>query len=323
MILRVVSGFLALALLILLVPLVAYADPAAETPRVGILWPFPSASLEPFRQGLRDHGYLEGQNVAIEYRYAEGRPERFPALAAELVGLPVDVIVTAGPQAAHAAKQATSTIPIVMAVIADPVEGGFVASLARPGGNITGLSFLNTELSAKRLELLKQVYPRLSRLAALWDVTSDAVQVKATEVAARGLGIHVQRLEVRGPEDFGNAFDAAKRGRADALVVLASPFFHFHRMQLTSLAAQYRLPAMYPFKELAQAGGLMAYAPSHPELFRRAATYVDKILRGAKPADLPVEQPTKFELVINLKTAKALGLKIPQSVLIRADQVIQ
>jgi putative ABC transport system substrate-binding protein len=281
-------------------PLTAEAQQAAKIARVGILGASPPASprLEAFLQGLRDLGYVEGRNIVIEYRNHEGKVERLPALAAELVALKVDVIVAAHTGAALAAKQATRTLPIVFAAAADPVTSGLVTSLARPGGNVTGLSGLAPELVGKDM-------------------------LKAAEGAARALGVRLQFVEARGPADFDRAFSDMTRARAGALTVLTSVMFTTERRRLVDLAAKSRLPAVYPQRDSVDAGGLMSYGPNGPDLFRRAATYVDKILKGAKPADLPVEQPTKFELVINLKTAKALGLTIPQSVLGRADEVIQ
>ncbi len=319
------------ALGILLAPLAAGAQPPAKIPRVGLLrFGSPSDSgirftEEPFRQGLRELGYVEGQNIAIEYRHSEGREHRLPELAADLVRLKVDVIVATGGLAASAVRNATKTIPIVMAGVSDPIGSGLVASLARPGGNITGLSILAPELSGKRLELLKQVVPRVSRVAVLAYPANPAfpAQLRETQVAARTLGLRLQILEVRSPDDLDRAFGAAKKERAGALNILPSAFHVFHRKKLVDLAAETRLPAMYDNREWAEAGGLMAYGPNFSDLYRRAAGYVDKILKGAKPADLPVEQPTKFELVINLKTAKALGLTIPPSLMLRADEVIQ
>ena len=264
----------------------------------------------------------------IEYRSAEGKLERLPALAAELVALKVDVIVAASTLAALAAKQATRTLPIVFAAAGDPVTSGLVTSLARPGGNVTGLSFFSPELVGKCLEQLKQAVPEVSRVAVLWQPggpgeRTEKDMLKAAEVAARALGVRLQFVEARGPEDFDRAFSDMTRARAGALTVLPSTMFFNERRRLVDLAAKNRLPAVYPWREYVEAGGLMSYGPNVPDLFRRAATYVDKILKGAKPGDLPVEQPTKFELVINLKTAKALGLTIPQSLLQRADQVIE
>ena len=264
----------------------------------------------------------------IEYRDAEGKPERLPALAAELVALKVDVIVAPNTAQALAAKQATRTLPIVFAFVADPVASGLVTSLARPGGNVTGLSSLTPELVGKRLELLTQAVPGVSRVAVLWQPgaqgeRTDKDMLKGADVAARALGVRLQFVEARGPADFDRAFSDMTRARAGALTVLGSTMFISERRRLVDLAAKNRLPAVYARREYVDAGGLMSYGPNLADLFRRAATYVDKILKGAKPADLPVEQPTKFELVINLKTAKALGLTIPQSLLGRADEVIQ
>ena len=307
-------------------PLASGAEQPGKVARIGYLSLGSSTSApHAFRQGLRDFGYVEGQNIVIEYRYAEGRAERLPDLAAELLRLNVDVIVAGGTPAPLAAKHATGTIPIVMTSAGDPVGSGLVASLARPGGNVTGLSTFTRELAAKRLQLLKEVVPGASRVAVLWNAANPyaVLNMRETEAAARTLGGQVQSLEVRGPDDVENAFPAAIRGRAGALIVVDDPLTYLYRMRIADLAARNRLPAMYGFREYAEAGGLMAFGASLADLGRRAATYVDKILKGARPADLPVEQPTKFELVINMKTAKALGLTIPQSLLLRADEVIQ
>jgi putative ABC transport system substrate-binding protein len=315
-----------LALGLLTAPLCAEAQQPGKIPRVGVLSPFISSAdllLETFRQGLREIGYMEGQNIAIEYRSAEGRTDRLPDLAAELVRLKVDIIVTTGTPAVQVAKGVTSTIPIVMAAVGDAVEYGFVTSLARPGGNITGSSWLNTELTSKRLELFKEALPEMSRVAALWDSATGAAYFRPMEAAARSLAVQLQALEVRGPDDFDSAFQGARKDGAGGLVILPSPFFYAHRVRLVGLAATNRLPAMYFRREFVEAGGLMSYGPNFSELYRRAATYVDKILKGTKPADLPVEQPTKFELVINLKTAKELGITIPPTVLFQADEVIR
>ncbi len=317
-----------LALGLFAAPLAADAAPA-KVPRIGFLGgSAPTAlahSLEAFRQGLRELGYVEGQNIALESRWAEGRFDRLPALAGELVRLRLDLIVTAGTPAARAAKEATPTIPIVAVAVGDPVGTGLVASLARPGANLTGLSDITVDLSAKRLEFLKELVPTASRIAILWNPThpTNPLQLRETRGAAQALGLTLQSLEVRESGELERAFAAIRRERAGALVVLSDPFMLLHRGRLSNLAAKNRLPTVYPFKEHVEAGGLMAYGPNLPDLFRRAATYVDKILKGAMPADLPVEQPTRFELVINMKTAKALGLTIPASVLIRADHVIQ
>jgi putative tryptophan/tyrosine transport system substrate-binding protein len=284
-----------------------------------------SARIEPFRQGLREIGYVEGKNIVIEWRSAEGKLDRLPTLAVELVHLKVDVIVTGGPQATRAAKEATVTIPIVMAFDNDPVGNGFVASLARPGGNTTGLSTLYPEISGKQLELLKEIVPRLSRLAVLGNSThpGNAQALKATELAAGALAVQLQYLDVRDPKDIETAFRAASKGHADAVLVLENAVLTSHRKQLVELAVKTRLPAIYPQTEYMEAGGLIYYGTNTADLFRRAATYVDKILKGAKPADLPVEQPIKFEFIINLKTAKQIGVTIPPNVLVRADRVIK
>ncbi|HEV2054048.1 MAG TPA: ABC transporter substrate-binding protein [Methylomirabilota bacterium] len=321
----VASGLLA-------APLAAEAQQAAKDTRIGFLAANLAAGphlTEAFRQGLRDLGYVEGRNVVIEYRNAEGSFERLPVLAAELVALKVDVIVTAGGPLAHlAAKQATRTLPIVFAAADDPVGSGLVTSLARPGGNVTGLSFFGPELVGKVLELLTQAVPGVTRVAVLWQPgaageRTEKDMLKEADVAARALGVRLQVVEARGPADLDRAFSDMTRARAGALTVLTSVMFVNERRRLVDLAAKNRLPAVYAQREFVDAGGLMSYGPDVADLFRRAATYVDKILKGAKPADLPVEQPTKFELVINLKTAKGLGLTIPQSLLGRADQVIQ
>ena len=322
-----------LALLALgVAPLAADAQQAAKVARIGYLSPNLAASLhlrDAFLQGLRELGYVEGRNVVIEYRDAEGKLERVPPLAAELVALKVDVILaeggTLGPRVA---MRATSIIPIVFAADADPVANGFVTSLSRPGGNVTGLSVLQPELVGKGLEQITQAVPGVRRVAVLWQpgVWSEATgkdTLKRAEVAARTLGVQLQFVEVRGPADFDRAFSDMTRAHAGAVTVLANTMFFGERRRLVDLAAKNRLPVMYGAREYVDAGGLMAYGPSLTDLFRRAATYVDRILKGAKPADLPVEQPTKFELVINLKTAKDLGLTIPQSVLARADEVIK
>jgi len=316
---------------LLAAPLAAEAQ-RERTIRIGWLSPGSTVThgsfLDAFRQRLRELGYVEGRDLAIESRWAEGKLERLPALAAELVALKVDVIAAGGTLAALAAKQATRTLPIVFANAGDPVGSGLVTSLARPGGNVTGLSMLAQELVGKRLELLTQAVPGVSRVAILRQPgglgeRTEKDMLKEAEVAARALGVRPQFVEARGPADFDRAFSDMTRARAGALTVLPSAMFNTERRRLVDLAAKNRLPAVYPWREFVDAGGLMAYGSDLADLFRRAATYVDKILRGAKPADLPVEQPTKFELVINLKTAKALGLTIPQSLLGRADEVIQ
>jgi len=322
-----------LTLSLILAPLAA-AQQAAKIARIGFLAtgslgsPETQATFDAFRQGLRERGYVEGQNILIEYRAADGKIERFPGLATELARLKVDVILAANTPAARAVQQATTTIPIVVPVIGDPVGDGLVASLARPGGNITGLTFLGPELVPKRLELLKQALPKVSRVAALWhrDAFSERTtrdMLKATEAAARTLGVQLQLVEVRGPNEFDRAFSTMISERADALIVFPSTMLFNERTRIVDLAAKHRLPSMSQAREFVELGGLIAYGASITDLFRRAATYVDKILKGAKPADLPVEQPTKFELVINMKTAKALGLTIPASVLLQADRIIE
>lgn len=324
---RALVGALA-ALVASLAPLGADAQAPAKVSRVGILRatgsPPTSGSIEELRRGLRELGYFEGRNIALEIRWAEGRPERLPKLAAELVRLNVDVIVTHGPPAIRAVKEATSTIPIVMARMDDADSHGFVASLARPGGNVTGLSFQSAELSGKWLELLREALPRASHVALLWDSTGTVHQRRAMEAAARSLDVQLQMIEVRSSNELDSAFEAARAGEARGLVILASPALTAQARRLAALAAKNRLPAIYYNRAFAEAGGLMAYGPKESDFsWRRAAVYVDKILKGARPADLPVEQPTRFELVVNLKTAKALGLAIPRSLLIRADEVIQ
>jgi putative tryptophan/tyrosine transport system substrate-binding protein len=306
----------------------AEAQQTKKIPRVGVLIGDSASSsagrIEAFRQGLRYLGYVEGQNIGIEYRYAEGVDERFSNLAAELMQLKVDIIITSGTPATQAAKNATRIIPIVMTNVADPIGAGLVASLAHPGGNITGMSTLS--LGGKQLELLKEAFPNVSRVAALWTPptrgppTNSLAEIK---VAAGALQITLQSLEVHGPNDFERAFSAIKKEHANGLMVLRSPVISVYRAKIVDFAAKSRLPAMYGSSDYVDAGGLMSYAANFTDLYRRAAVYVDKILKGTKPADLPVEQPTKFEFVINLKTAKALNLTIPQSVLFRADKVIK
>jgi ABC-type uncharacterized transport system substrate-binding protein len=314
---------------LLAVTVLAGAQQPTKVPRIGYLNAgSPStnpARREAFRQGLRELGYVEGKSIVIEWRYAEGKLDRLPGLAAELVRLKVDVIVTAGPPATRAAKEATSTIPIVMGFDNDPVGNGFVASLARPGGNITGLATLAPEISGKQLELLKEIVPRLSRVAVLGTSTQpgNAQALREVEVAAGAFGVQLQYLDVRGPKDIETAFQAATKGRADAVVALASSVLSSQRTQVAEFAVKSRLLAIYAQSEYVEDGGLMYYGANSRDLFRRAATYVDKILKGAKPADLAVEQPKKFELIINLKTAKQIGLTIPPNVLVRADRVIK
>jgi putative ABC transport system substrate-binding protein len=316
---------------LLAAPLAAGAQQAAKVPRIGFLSAATSGvsspALDAFRQGLRDLGWVEGQNIVVDYRFTEGRSDRLLDLAAELVQLKVDIIVAEATQGVAAAKNATTTIPIVMiSGSADPVGLGFIASLARPGGNVTGLSYsVGPEIVGKELELLKEIVPKVRRVAILSNPASPVQPLFIREVngAARSLGVHLQHLEVRGPNEFEGAFAAMAKERVGALLVVADPVSVFHRTRLADLAAGSRLPAAYGTRASVEAGGLMSYGPSVRDLFRRAATFVDKILKGAKSADLPVEQPTKFEFVINLKTAKALGLTIPPSLLRRADEVIQ
>ena len=324
-------AFVVGALGLLTVPLAVEAQPAgAKVPRIGFLALNPGANphlREAFLQGLRALGYVEGRNVVIEYRDAEGKLERLPALATELVALKVDVIVTGGgTPTALAAKQATRTLPIVFTSATDPVTDELVASLARPGGNLTGLSNLAPELVGKCLEQIKETVPQVSLVAVLWQPGSaggHTDMLKAAERAARPLGVRLQIVEARGPADFDRAFSDMTRARAGALAVLGSGILNSERRRLVDLAARHRLPTVYTSRDFVDAGGLMTYGPSLADSFRRAAAYVDKILKGTKPGDLPVEQPTKFELMINLRTAKALGLTIPPSLLLRADQVIE
>jgi len=317
---------MALALLASTQP--AGAQPA-EIRRIGVLSPFtPSATAlwhEAFRRGLRDLGWVEGRNIRVEYRYAEGREDRLPGLAADLVRLRVEVIVAAVSTDALVAKNFTKTIPIVMASTGDALGSGLVQSLARPGGNVTGLTQMAPEMGGKRLELLKEMVPGLSRVAVLWNPRGriSTLGWNETQLPARQLGIELHSVEVRSPGGLDKAFEEAKRAGAGALAIMPNPVFAGNMKRLAELAAKNRLPAVFHLKEFAEAGGLVAYGPDRSDLFRRAALYVDKILKGAKPGDLPVEQPIKFELVINLKTAKALGITIPPEVLQRADRVIR
>ena len=318
-----------LAIIPLTAALPTEAQQPTKVPRIGYLSgnsaSSESARTEAFRQGLRELGHVEGKSIVIEYRYADGKLDRVPALAAELVHLKVNVIVTGGSGSTRPANEATNTIPIVMTQDPDPVGNGFVASLARPGGNITGLSTLSPELSGKRLELLKEIVPKLSRVAVLGTSTSpsNAQSLRETELAAGALAVKLQYLDVRGPKDIETAFRAASKERADAVLLLGGPVLASQRTQFADLAVKSRLPAIYWRSDIVEAGGLMSYAVSFTDLDRRAATYVDKILKGAKPADLPVEQPKKFEFIINLKAAKQIGLTIPPNVLARADRVIR
>ena len=323
--------FIALALSILLFALCSSteAQQTKKVERIGFLAAVSVSNspgrTEAFRQGLRELGYVEGKNVVFEYRWADGKLDRLRALAGELVRLKVDVIVTTGGISTRAAKEATATIPIVMTQDIDSVGNGFIASLARPGGNITGLSTLGPEISGKQLELLKEVVSKLTRVAVLGTSANPGTgqASKETELAAGALKLQHQYLDVLSPKDIESAFRAASKGRADAMVVLISSVLNSQRTQVVELAIKNRLPTIFPFPEFVEAGGLMSYGVSFNDLYRRAAMYVDKILKGTKPADLPVEQPTKFEFVINLKTAKQIGLTIPPNVLARADRVIR
>ena len=319
--LAMVSGSL------LTVPLAAQAQQAAKIPRIGWVGGTIACAreCEAFRQGLRDLGYVEGRDIVIEYRDTGAKLERIPAVVTDLVALKVDVIVVGNTPAAVAAKQATTTLPIVFTSVGDPIASGLVTSLRRPGGNLTGFSVVAQDLVGKLLELLKQAVPDVSRVALLVNANDRAKndRINAAAVAARELGVQLQVVEARSPADFDRAFSDMTKARAGALAVLPTPMFVTERSRLVDLAAKNRLPTMFPYSQFVDAGGLMAYGPNLYDLSRRAATYVDKILKGSKPGDLPVEQPTKFELVINLKTARALGLTIPPSLLARADQVIE
>ncbi|HZY30011.1 MAG TPA: ABC transporter substrate-binding protein [Candidatus Methylomirabilis sp.] len=321
---RMVTIILTLALGMLVVPFRAAAQQPRKVYRIGYLTAG-SGVEEVFRQALRQLGYVEGQNIVIEGRFAERKLERLPDLAAELVRLKVDVIVTITTPGAQAAKNATATIPVVMAGSADPVELGLVASLARPGENISGITDQAIELIPKRLELLKESVPKASRVAVVWNSADRAMTLRyrQVEAAAQALGVRVQPFGVRDPSDFDGAFSAMNRERPDAIFIISDALTNIHRKRVLDFAATNRLPAMYEDNRYVNDGGLMSYGPSFSDMWPRAAYYVDKILKGARPGDLPVEQPTRYYLIINLKTAKALGLRIPQSVLIRADQVIQ
>jgi putative ABC transport system substrate-binding protein len=319
-----VGCIVTLTLSLLAAPLTGTAQPRRTVPRIGILTPAAEASTplwEAFRHGLRDLGYVEGQNIVLEYRFAAGQNERLPALAAELVQLPVDLLVTNSGPGAQAAKDATKTIPIVTATSGHYVVG----SLARPGSNITGLTLMTPEVGGKRLELLKEALPHLSRVAVLQNVGNpgSADELREVEAAAHSLGLQLHTFAIQHPDEVDRVFTAMAREGAEALIVLADAVFWNHRTRLVALAAQHRLPAVFDAREFAEAGGLMTYGPSVPDSYRRAAVYVDKILKGAKPADLPVERPVKFQLVINLKAAKALGVTIPPALLFQADEVLQ
>ena len=321
---------LAVFVTLLLCAVAAQAQQRPKVARIGVLRvdartsPAAMESIDDLKRGLRNLGYVEGQNINFEIRLAENKLERLPILAAELVQLKVDAIVTSGPQATKATKEATNTIPIVMGRMDDVVEHGLVTSLARPGGNVTGLSFQTGELSGKWLDLLKEVLPKLSRLAVLWDTSSTAGQLRTVEEAARSTGLHLAVSKVAGLKDFDFVFDRIRKERMEGLIILASPIFTGQRARLAELAAKQNLAAIYYHEGFTQAGGLLAYGPKQSEFsWHRAAIFVDKILKGAKPADLPVEQPTKFDFIINLKTAKQIGVTIPPNVLARADRVIK
>ena len=319
----VLTAILALASLAISERVVA--QPPGKIHRIGVLGNENNPPWDGFRQGLRELGYVDGQNVTIEWRWSEGRPDRFPGLATEVVALKPDVIVASGTQAIRAAKRATSAIPIVMTTSSYPDKIGLVNSLSRPGGNVTGLSNVGPELSGKKLELLKEIAPKASRVAVLFNPASDVepLAVRELSAAAPAVGVEIQSVEVRSPDDFSAAFAALSPSRIDALLALGNPINFRGRQLIADFALKNRLPSIYDERLFVEAGGLISYAPSFTDSFRRAATYVDKILKGQQPADLPVEQPTKFDLVINLKTAKALGLTIPPSLLLRADHVIE
>jgi putative tryptophan/tyrosine transport system substrate-binding protein len=322
-----VGCIMMLTLSLLAAPLAAEAQPSGQVYRIGVLSTDPPRAhlWEALLEGLRERGYSEGRNLVFERRFSEGQAERFPELAAELVRLRVDCIIVPTTPAALAAKHATQTIPIVMTTAIDPVGAGLVASLARPGGNLTGLSVLAPELSGKRLELLKEVVPGMTRVAVLWNAANpaNAAAWEETQAAAGALGLLLDSQAVQGPQDFEGVFARTAQARPEALLVLVDNLIAMHRPHIVAFVTQQHLPSMFAERESVVAGGLLSYGPSIPDLYRRAATYVDKILKGAKPADLPVEQPLKFELVLNLKTAQALGLTIPPLVRFRADEVIQ
>ena len=320
-----VVGFFALSALLLALSFPVEAQQAKKAPRIGFLCAMsgPSHHTEGFLLGLRERGYVDGQNIKIEYRFTEGKTDPFRELAAELVRLKLDVIVVASAPAIQPTMEATKTIPIVMAQSDDPVQSGSVKSLARPGGNVTGLSSMAPELSAKQLELLKEAFPKIARVALLRNASGSAASLQDMEKTARSLGVRLQSLEVGGPKDLDPAFVAMRKNRLGAVVIPQELIFFDYQEQLVDLSTKHKLPAIYAWSAFAEVGGLMAYGPSDRDLFRRAALYVDKILKGAKPADLPVEQPMKFELVINLKAAKQIGVTIPPNLLTRADRVIR
>ena len=326
---RLIGPAVILVLNVILAPHAADAQQTGKVYRIGILETIAASrnatNIDAFRQGLKELGYVEGQNLAIEYRSADGRAERFADLAAELLWLQVDLIVTRGTPAALAAKKATKTVPIVMAASGDPLGSGIVASLARPGGNITGLSSIVADLGPKRLELLKEALQTVSRVGVVANMSNPAIEAEWRQIqaAARLLGIDTELLDIRTEVDIESAFEKVRRRRADALIVTLDALTQTNRERIATLSAKHRLPAVYASREFMEVGGLLAYGVSYPHLYRRAATFVDRIFKGTKPGELPVEQPTRFDLVINLKTAKALGLTIPQTVLLQADQVIE
>ncbi|PYN22097.1 MAG: ABC transporter substrate-binding protein [Candidatus Rokuibacteriota bacterium] len=323
---RLIGLAVVLTVSLILAPFAAEAQQAGKVARLGVLLfgtPATDPNLAAFVAGLRDLGYVEGRNLALEYRSAEGRPERVRELAVQVVSLKPDVIVVLGGDMVPFVKDATSTIPVVMLTSQDPVEAGVVTSFARPGANLTGVAFVSSETAGKRLQFLKEAVPSLTRVAVLWNPDHRDPEYRDIEAAARRLGVHIQSLEARRPEDFDGAFQSATRARADALMVVSSRFMNLSRSRILEFVSKQRIPLVTGWGPWVRAGGLLSYGPDLDALMKRAASHVDKILKGAKPADLPIEQPTKFELVINLKTAKALGLTIPQSVLGRADQVIE
>ena len=306
-------------------PLTARAQKPLKAPVIGVLWPNPPSQFEPIRQGLKDLGYVEGKNIHFEFRWAEGALDKLPEIAWELVHIPVDLMVTLAPQATVAARRATRTIPIVFVAMGDPVASGVVANLARPGANLTGTTRMIVDMSAKHVEILKEVHPALSNLAVMWNPnnSSHLSALKAAETSARALSVQALPLEVRSVADLDTAFQATLQKRSDGLLFIADPIFFIHLKRMTEFVTVNRLPAIANFVEFPKIGGLVGYAPSLPEEYRHAANHIDKILKGANPADLPVEQPTKFQLVINLKTAKMLGLTVPPTFLTRADEVIE
>lgn len=306
-------------------PLAARAQQTKKIPRIGVLWPNPPATFESMRQGLRDFGYVEGQNINFELRWAEGKLDKLPELAAELVSLQVDVIVTLAPPATLAAKWATQSIPIVFVAMGDPLASGIVASLTRPGANLTGTTRMISEMSAKHVQLLKEAVPSLAKLAVLWNPANSSHQpaLQAVHAVAQSLSLQVQPLEVRSPTELDSTFAAIMAERADGILFIADPIFFIHLNRMVDLVAAHRLAAICNFIEFPKLGGFMGYAPSLPDEFRHAAGHIDKILKGANPADLPVQQPTTFQLVINLRTAKALGLNVPGTLIARADEVIE